>query len=65
MRYAYEYKTPGMRTWKRLSVTTLAPLPESEVDGHRKNVAARLTRETGSPHDWRDVQIREVSNGTP
>lgn len=60
-RYAYEYKTPGMRSWRRLSVTTLAPLPEEERDAYRKQVAARLTRDTGSPHAWRDVELREVA----
>lgn len=58
----YEYKMPGWHKWRAHSLSTHVEIPDEEKDAHRKNIAARLTRETGSPHDWRDVQFRAVQS---
>jgi hypothetical protein len=55
--YSFTLKRPCGRTYRSV-LAPIGPAPTAgELDGIRRHIAERLTKETGNRHYWRDVSV--------
>lgn len=64
-RYTIEYRAPRVRKWRALSVSALAPFPESELAAYRQQIGEALTRIRGVAVMADMVRTRVLCDGKP